>query len=272
MPTLQALIFDVDGTLAETERDGHRVAFNRAFAEAGLSWYWPPELYGRLLTIAGGKERLRYYVEWYRPEFYASLEQREAAIAQLHAAKTRHYRELLASGAIALRPGVRRLIEAARAAGVRLAIATTSALPNALVLLEQHLDPAWFEVIAAGDIVPEKKPAPDIYHYVLHQLDLPASACMAIEDSEPGTIAARRAGLPVVVTVNDYTRAQLFPGAALVLDSLGEPDCPCRYLAGAFDPSPQLELAHLQAIAARQGASHVGSPHLQSLSRRKKDF
>ena len=258
---LQALIFDVDGTLAETERDGHRVAFNRALAAAGLPWQWPEELYGRLLMIAGGKERLAYYLQWYRPEFRPGDGDLEAWIAALHRSKTAYYQELLASGAIALRPGVRRLITAAQAAGVRLAIATTSALPNALALLEQQLDPAWFEVIAAGDIVPRKKPAPDIYHYVLEALGLPAAACVAIEDSEPGAIAAQGAGLTTVVTVNDYTRAQQFPGAALVLDSLGDSDRPCRRLGGLapLDPRPTLTLAHLTAlIAPGRGASHLG--------------
>ncbi len=251
--TLDALIFDVDGTLAETERDGHRVAFNRAFAEAGLGWQWSVDDYGELLAIAGGKERLHHYLQQQHPEHPLAGDRQ--AIAQLHAAKTEHYRQLLASGTIPLRPGVRRLLAAARQAGLRLAIATTSALPNALALLERHLDPAWFAVIAAGDVVAAKKPAPDIYHYALQQLGLPARSCVAIEDSEHGAIAAQRAGLTTIVTVNDYTQAQDFPGAALVLDSLGDPEQPCRRLAGQLAPSPFLTLAHLQMLLAASRSS-----------------
>ena len=231
--SLSALIFDVDGTLADTERDGHRVAFNQAFSEAGLDWHWDVALYGELLAITGGKERMRYYLDRYRSDWPrpANL---DALIAGLHAAKTRHYTALLAEGGIPLRPGIARLLAEARAAGVRLAIATTTTPENVTVLLEHSLGPAsvdWFEVIAAGDVVPAKKPAPDIYHYALEKLELPAAACLAFEDSENGLRASRGAGLRTVITVNDYTRGQDFAGAALVLDQLGEPDQPFAVLA-----------------------------------------
>lgn len=232
---LSALIFDVDGTLADTERDGHRVAFNQAFAEAGLDWHWDVALYGELLAITGGKERMRHYLDrhrqdWPRP---AGLDQ---LIAGLHAAKTRHYTALLAGGGIPLRPGIARLLEEARAAGLRLAIATTTTPENVTALLEHSLGREsidWFEVIAAGDVVPAKKPAPDIYHYALDKLGLAPGDCLAFEDSENGLRAACGAGLTTVITVNDYTRDQDFAGAALVLDQLGEPDRPFAVLAGA---------------------------------------
>jgi HAD superfamily hydrolase (TIGR01509 family) len=227
----QALIFDVDGTLAETERDGHRVAFNQAFAEAGLEWEWSIADYRKLLSIGGGKERIHYY--WKTAQSDTPIpDPPEAFIARLHRHKNEHYQALMTAGTIALRPGVKRLITAAREAGVRLAIATTSALPNAMALLETHLDPAWFEVIAAGDMVPAKKPAPDVYHYVLQHLDLPASACLVVEDSAQGLTAATAAGLTTLITTHDYTHGQYFGAAALVVDHLGEPDKPLKVIQG----------------------------------------
>lgn len=231
--TLQALIFDVDGTLADTERDGHRVAFNQAFAAAGLDWQWDVELYGKLLAVTGGKERMRYYLDHFRPDRPRPADL-DALIKRLHASKTGHYTELLGRGGIPLRPGVTRLLQEARAGGIRLAIATTTTPENVTALLEHSLSPesiAWFDVIAAGDVVPAKKPAPDIYHYALAQLKLSPDVCLAFEDSENGIRSSRAAGLTTVVTVNDYTRDHDFTGAALVLDQLGEPDQPFRVLA-----------------------------------------
>ena len=242
---LQALIFDVDGTLADTERDGHRVAFNRAFAEAGLDWNWSIELYGELLYVAGGKERIRFYLEKYRPEITMPD---DGFIAELHANKTKHYREILAKGEIPLRPGVKRLIDEARKEGVRLAIATTSALPNAVALLEQTLDPSWFEIIAAGDIVPAKKPAPDIYHYVLKEMNLDAKDCLVIEDSHHGLLASTGASLPTIVTFNDYTQGHDFSGALLVVNHLGEPELPCTVVAGEIGDVNYLTLEILNHL------------------------
>lgn len=219
---LRGLIFDVDGTLADTERDGHRPAFNAAFREAGLDWHWDEALYGELLAVTGGKERIAHFVARHRPEFAQRPDYTEQ-VAALHKAKTRHYTQLAASGAIPLRPGVARLLREARVAGLRLAVATTTTPENVSALLVPALGPeamAWFEVIGAGDVVPAKKPAPDIYLWVLERLGLPATACLAFEDSENGLRASLGAGLATVVTPCDYTRGQDFSGATAVLDSL----------------------------------------------------
>lgn len=218
MHALQALIFDVDGTLAETERDGHRPAFNAAFAECGLDWHWGETLYGELLAVTGGKERMRHYAERYAPEVDARADV-DALIKRLHAAKTAHYVRLVGAGRLPLRPGVAELIAEARAAGIRLAIATTTSPENVGALLDASLAPGsshWFEVIGAGDVVAAKKPAPDIYRWVLDRLALPAGACLAIEDSENGLRAALGADLRCLVTVGEYTRGQDFSGAAVV--------------------------------------------------------
>jgi HAD superfamily hydrolase (TIGR01509 family) len=228
MGALAALIFDVDGTLADTERDGHRVAFNRAFAEAGLDWDWSVELYGKLLAVTGGKERMRFYLDTYRPQVQMSAE----TIADLHKSKTKYYTQLLAEGGIPLRPGVKRLLSAARTANLRLAIATTTTPENVFALLNGNIDVDWFEVIGAGDIVPKKKPAPDIYDYVLEQMQLPAANCLAFEDSENGLISAMDAGLVTLVTINDYTQDHNFDRAKLVLSDLGEPDRAFQVLSG----------------------------------------
>ncbi len=229
---LTALIFDVDGTLADTEKQGHRVAFNFAFKQSGLDWVWSEELYGQLLAITGGKERIRHYLNLYHPDFVLP---NDDFIPNLHKQKTYFYTELLQQGNIPLRTGVLRLLSEARQRGLRLAIATTTTPANVFALLEHTMGKAsidWFDVIAAGDIVPAKKPAPDIYDYTLDKMQLSPAQCLAFEDSENGIESALQAGLATIITVNDYTKNHDFTGACLVVDHLGDSQKPCQVFAG----------------------------------------
>lgn len=247
----KALIFDVDGTVADTERDGHRCAFNAAFEEAGLDWHWDVARYGELLGVTGGKERIRYFMET-DGIMLENGRDLDAFVADLHRRKTHHYLSLLSAGAVALRPGVLRLWRAARAAGVRLAIATTTTPENVTALLAHAGEPGlieWFEVIAAGDVVPNKKPAADIFLFALAELGLKPEDCIAFEDSDNGARAALDAGLrTLVVTVNDYTAGQDFGKAPLIVDQLGEPATPSNVLFGDLQGSSVVDLAALERL------------------------
>lgn len=214
--TIDALIFDVDGTLAETE-ELHRTAFNEAFVELGLGYVWDPALYRELLRVTGGKERLRHFLREHDPVAASVLEPR---IPEIHGRKNALYMEGVRAGRVELRAGVREVLTAAIAQGFRVAIATTTSLPNVTTLLGVLLPELRFETIAAGDQVPAKKPAPDVYLKALRDLGADADRCVAFEDSPAGLRAARAAGLATVVTPAKYTRGESFSGAAVVLDSL----------------------------------------------------
>jgi HAD superfamily hydrolase (TIGR01509 family) len=246
---LRALIFDVDGTLAETE-ELHRLAFNSAFTDAGLGWHWDPELYRKLLAVTGGKERIAHFQQ--RASAAPAL--RPEQIASLHAAKTAHYTNSVRTDGLALRPGVRRLLHEARAAGMLLAIATTTTRANVHSLLAAAQQLPEFDVIAAGDDVAAKKPAPDIFLHALSRLGVPASNAIALEDSINGLASARGAGLACVITPSVYGDAGPFPGAAAVLTDLGEAHAPATTLAGPPPPQGVADLAWLSTLLAKNEA------------------
>ncbi|MDD5325087.1 MAG: HAD-IA family hydrolase [Polaromonas sp.] len=221
--TLQALIFDVDGTLADTE-SAHLEAFNRAFAELELGWLWDEAQYSRLLEISGGKERLLHYWRQVHPDIQALDGQAVGdTIARIHELKTAHYEAAVNRGTVQLRPGVLPLVESASQQGLRLAIATTTSPVNITALLRAALGANWmyyFMVIEDASTAARKKPDPQVYLQTLKRLQLPASACLAFEDSANGLKAAIGAGLATLITPNSYTAHHDFTGALRVLPSL----------------------------------------------------
>jgi HAD superfamily hydrolase (TIGR01509 family) len=219
---MKALIFDCDGVLVDTERDGHRVAFNRAFAEGGIRAEWDVKLYGELLKVAGGKERMKHYfdIKGWPPGKTA-----ETLIPELHKQKTAIFTALVAGGSLPLRPGVARIVDEAHAAGIRLGVCTTSD-PKSIDGVLDLLGPkrkSYFEIVLAGDIVAKKKPSPDIYLLAKERLGLEARECVVIEDSRNGLLAAIGAGMPCLITKSAYTQNEDFREAARVVPELGDP-------------------------------------------------
>lgn len=258
--SLRALLFDVDGTLADTEALGHRPAYNRAFRALGLPFRWGPKLYRKLLAQPGGKERLKHFVTHYQPELgsHAAAAQADldAWVAEVHALKSRYFRQLMRQGRVPLRPGIARLIREAHADNVRLAIVTNASRKTLEPVLQYSMGPELagiLDVIASGEEVTHKKPAPDVYRLALRRLGLAPEECVALEDSAMGLKAARAAGVPAVVTINADTAGQDFEGAALVLSSLGEPGAPAKALRGELKPVPWLTLSALRRLVPGEG-------------------
>ncbi|MDQ4032761.1 MAG: HAD-IA family hydrolase [Actinomycetota bacterium] len=216
---LRAVIFDVDGTLADTERDGHRVAFNEAFEAAGLSYQWSVPEYGDLLTTTGGRRRIeRYLLSNGHPPSEATV-----LAAELHRDKTRRFTALIRSGTMEARPGAVNLIRELRAEGVSTAVATTGTSDWVLPLLDRLFGLDAFDVVVTGSDIAVLKPDPAVYLEALAQLSLPSTNAVAVEDSANGVRAAVAAGLTCVAVVNEYTRDQDLSGAVAVLDDLARP-------------------------------------------------
>jgi beta-phosphoglucomutase-like phosphatase (HAD superfamily) len=235
------LIFDCDGVLVDTERDGHRVAFNRAFAAAGIQVEWDVRLYGELLKIAGGKERMTHYFNkngWPRGQTAESL------IPELHKRKTAIFTELVASGTLPLRPGINRIVDEAYGAGIRLGVCTTSD-PKSVAGVLDLMGPkrkACFEIVLAGDVVTKKKPDPEIYNLAKQRLGLEGYDCVVIEDSRNGLLSAVGAGMRCLITKSAYTQDEDFREAARVVPELGDP------------PKVLIALKDLKSIAAMRAA------------------
>lgn len=222
---LRALIWDIDGTVAETERDGHRIAFNRAFREVGAGWAWDVHAYGELLRVAGGLERLRHDMQT-RAEAPRDPEARERLARAAHRCKNRHYLEIVTSGDLPLRPGVARLMEACMQAGIVQAVATTTGRANVEALLARNLGPAWharFGALVCAEDAPAKKPDPLVYRFALERLGIAAREALAIEDSPNGLAAATAAGIATVITRSAYFAGADFDGHAAICDDLDGP-------------------------------------------------
>jgi HAD superfamily hydrolase (TIGR01509 family) len=254
---LRALLFDVDGTLADTERLGHRKAYNKAFRKLGLTFRWGPKLYRRLLKQPGGKERLRYYLKRYQPELGdhadAVGEAEDAWVAHVHGVKSSYFRRLVKRGMVPLRAGVARLMREADAGGVQIAVVTNASRASLEPLLRYSLGDELVDrvdLVVCGEDGVAKKPAPDLYHLALQRLQLPANACIAVEDSAMGLRAATAAGIPTIITTNAETEGQDFSSAMLVLDSLGEPDQPATVLRGYLNGHCCVTADFLQEIMA----------------------
>jgi HAD superfamily hydrolase (TIGR01509 family) len=220
---MKAIIFDCDGVLADTERDGHRVAFNKAFAKKGYATEWGVELYGELLEVSGGKERMKHYFDNYG--WPSDVADKDDSIKELHKLKTDFFLQIIVSGELPLRPGVARLVDEAIAADVTLAVCSTSHERAVNLVVEKLLGPERkdrFSVILAGDVVSKKKPDPEIYNLASERLGLEPSECVVIEDNRNGLLSAKAAGMYCVITTNGYTKDEDFTEADLVVSELGD--------------------------------------------------
>jgi HAD superfamily hydrolase (TIGR01509 family) len=252
----RGLIFDCDGVLADTELHGHLVAFNQMWRKLGVPWQWSPEQYAEKLKIGGGKERMAsLFLEKKFQEVFSvpkSEEERKALIANWHKEKTAIYQEIIASGAIPPRSGIKRIVEAVLGAGWKVAVASTSAKPSVEAVLIHAVGESNAEhfTVLAGDVVAAKKPAPDIYLLASKKLGIPPESCVAIEDSRNGLLSANSAGIRVLVTTSWFTTGEDFSEARLVVSALGDPDGEKAYVNENRTGHPVGEYVKLEDVAA----------------------
>ena len=248
---MKALLWDVDGTLAETEHDGHRVAFNLAFEAAGLPWRWDETHYGRLLAVAGGRERLMHDMNT-RSDAPPLAQQRDELARELHQSKNTFYAGLVARGQVPLRPGVAELMQEAREQGVHQAITTTTSRSNLDALMQVHLGPDWargFAAVVCGEDVQRKKPDPEVFLRALQLLGIGPLEALALEDSPGGAAAARAAQVPVLVTLSRYFARDAIDGAVAIGPGLHQRSGWRPALADAAEGRVQLaDLRHWHAL------------------------
>lgn len=224
MAEIKAVFFDQDGVIIDTERDGHRVAFNQTFKEFGYDFSWSVEEYHELLQVAGGKERMRHYLHTEGFAAEVKPEDEDQLIREMHKKKTETFVGLIESGKLPLRPGVKRLMKEAMDAGLRLGVCTTSNERAARAVAYGILKEIEFEFVLAGDVVSKKKPDPAIYNLALQKTGLQPEQCIVIEDSRNGVLAAKAAGMHVVATTNVYTENEDLSEADIIVTTLGDPD------------------------------------------------
>jgi HAD superfamily hydrolase (TIGR01509 family) len=250
---LKGIIFDVDGTIADTE-EIHRQAFNKTFKEHEIGWHWPENDYREILLISGGKERFRKFLKE-DEALKNKIDDHEAFVQDLHKKKSEHYRKLLKSDGIEFRPGVIRIINEAREKGIQIGVATSSSMANLRSLFKKilNIEPnELFNSIVTSDTVQDKKPSPAAYQCVLAGLGLEAENCIAIEDTQNGNLAALGAGLKTIITTHAYTIDNDFTGASLVLNHLGEPDNPFTVSQGIVDNKTYVDIDLLNKIISRK--------------------
>lgn len=251
---LSAVFFDQDGVIIETEKDGHRVAFNKAFEEFRLGIEWGIDEYHRLLQVGGGKERMKHYFEktgFTQTEFDRDP---EGFIKKLHVRKTEIFIELIRTKKLPLRPGIRRVMEACNREGLFLAICTTSNEKAARAIIQNMLGGIVVNTVLAGDIVQRKKPDPEIYKLALEKAGVEPNNALVVEDSRIGVLAAKNAGIPVIATVNEYTQNEDTSAADLVVTSLGDPEgTKAQIINGNLEARFEgyITLEHLKMICER---------------------
>ncbi len=246
MTSIKALLWDMDGVLIDTEKDGHRVAFNMAFNDFGFTDQWSVEYYHELLQTGGGKERMKRHWETHGFSRPVPADQVDALIKQMHDRKTRIFIDLIKHGRLPLRPGVHRFLREAQDAGLKLALCTTASPESAMAVMETSLPDIPFDLVLAGDIVTRKKPDPEIYALALSRLALQPDEAFAIEDSRNGVQSARAAGLRVLVTSNPYTEQEDISSGDIIVTCLGDtPNDGCQLKKGDLPFDGVLHLQHV---------------------------